>query len=467
MKTHAVSSGTFKISTRAPLVLQAFLGSCVGVTLCDRKAGIGGLIHLLLPEPPSIDPTWNPEVSAATGMPIFIDALCREGAQLERLEACIGGGALMDPVSQSDLLLDIGGRTAEMVQQILSDAKIPIKQSEIGGYFSCCMGLDLQTLETTIEPAIIPMHKMLTDCAISSPRGQLDKVIDGLSPVPQTALKLIRMINCANSSFHEISNEVCQDQVLSARIIKLCNSVSINSRMKVDSIEKALIRIGEKHLLLIALSFSLESFISQASHGYSLCKGGIFHHSVWTANICRNLAEITCKAQPDIAYTAGLLHDIGKVVLDQFMSDAHPLFYRQSQTVNGDLTAMERELFGITHTEAGHRLASRWDMPEFITDTILHHHQPEKAVIAGELAHLVYTADLISSRFLLGHEIENMNTTRLRTSLDVIGFDLDELPALLAGIPSMASLIFNNTGFNTDRVPLAPPTSAHEPSVLH
>ena len=74
MKVQTVPSGSFLIDKRRAEMLQAFLGSCVGVTLCDRKAGIGGLMHLLLPEPPSMDLSWNPEVSAVTGMPIFLDA---------------------------------------------------------------------------------------------------------------------------------------------------------------------------------------------------------------------------------------------------------------------------------------------------------------------------------------------------------------------------------------------------------
>ena len=98
--------------------------------------------------------------------------------------------------------------------------------------------------------------------------------------------------------------------------------------MKVDSIDKALLRIGEKKLMLLALSSSMKNFISQAGRGYSLCKGGIFHHSVRTAHISGKLAELTGKAHTDMAYTAGLLHDIGKVILDQYMHSAYPLFYR-------------------------------------------------------------------------------------------------------------------------------------------
>ena len=244
--------------------MQALLGSCVGVTLVDREAGIGGLIHLLLPEPPSMDLTWNPEVSAATGMPIFIDELCRQGAGKERLQACIAGGALIDPVSQADLTLDIGGRTAEMVQYILQNEKIPIRQIEVGGCFSYCISLNLTTWETTIEPFVMPAAKTVADHHSRPTSEQLNEVIEKLIPIPQIALKIIRMISDEASSFREVSQEVLQDQVLSARIIRMCNSVSINPGMKVDSIDKALLRIGEKNLMLLALSSSMENFISQA-----------------------------------------------------------------------------------------------------------------------------------------------------------------------------------------------------------
>ena len=276
MRVHTVTSGSYMISRQKPEIMQAYLGSCVGVTLYDRKAGIGGLIHLLLPEPPSVDLTWNPEVSAVTGMPIFIDALCRQGARKERLQACIAGGALMGPVSLADLTLDIGGRIAEMAQHILQREKIPIRRIEVGGYFSYSVSLDLTTWETTIKPFVIPAPKTTADNFCRPTAEQLDEVIEELLPIPQTALKIIRMINDDSYSFREVSREVLRDQVLSARLIRMCNSVSIDPGMKVDSIKKALLRIGDKNLMLPALSFSLQNFITHARQGYSLSREASF-----------------------------------------------------------------------------------------------------------------------------------------------------------------------------------------------
>ncbi len=265
---------------------------------------------------------------------------------------------------------------------------------------------------------------------------QINDAIEELIPIPQIALKIIRIINDENSSFREIAREILQDQVLSARIIRMCNSVSVNLATKVDSIEKALLRIGEKSLVLMALSFSMNKFISQASRGYSLCKGGMFHHSVWTARMCAKMAEMTSKARPELAYTAGLLHDIGKVVLDQYMNGAYPLFYRQLQIQGSDLTTAEKDLFGISHTDAGHLLARRWDIPESVGEAVLHHHEPDKAGRNRPLPHLVYLADLLNSRFVPGHHVNRIDSSLLRKSLETLDLDIGNLPALLAGAPA-------------------------------
>ena len=436
MKIHIIPSGSFLIGFQKPEMMRAFLGSCVGVTICDRKAGVGGLIHILLPEPPSEDWSWHPRASAVTGMPLFIEALLRQGAKRERMEACMAGGALIAPVSQADLALDIGGRIAEIVQYNLEKEKIAVLQSEIGGYFSCCLSLNLMTWQTAIDPISIPAPQP-GDSLFNRPAPeQIDNTLKNLLPIPQVALKIIRMVGNENTSFSDVAHEVIQDQVLSAKLIQLCNSVSLHSRSKVDSIEKALLRIGEKSLLLLAFAFSMENFISHANQGYSLCKGGIFNHSVWTAIISRKLAEITGKASPDVAYTAGLLHDIGKVVLDQYMYAAYPLFYRKMENQTVDLITAELDLFGTTHTEAGYRLALIWDLPDFITDTVRYHHNPQSAPSNIDLVHLVYLADLLSSRFLLGYDIEKIDAAHFYPSMVQLGFNPMSLPGLFSEIPS-------------------------------
>lgn len=434
MKTNVVVSGTYTVSSKKPEILQAFLGSCVGITLCDREASVGGLIHLLLPEPPSMDTTWNPEVSAATGLPMFIEALNRLGARNNHMEACMAGGALMDPISQTDLFMNIGGRTAEVARHILCDAGIQITKSEIGGYFLCRISLNLSTWETTIDPVEIPVPSTDEKSFTKPSAEQLDHAIENILPIPQVALRIIRMIGDDDISFKDIAREIIQDQVLAAKILKLCNSVFLGTKMRVDSVEKGLMRIGQKSLLPLALSVSVKNFLTNSNLGYSLCMGGLFNHSLVSAYISRKLAEITGKLPTDLAYTAGLLHDIGKVVLDQYMNNAYPLFYRKLQGDNDNLEDIEKQILGASHTDVGNRLALLWDMPESIRQAILYHHCPGEAESNQDLTHLIYVANFISARFLVGQNLEKMNSEYLESSFRTIDFDPSCFPALLAGI---------------------------------
>ena len=132
-----VASGSYRVEIQKPVVLEAYLGTCVGVALYDPVARVGGLIHLLLPEPISQEATSEPEKFASTGFPIFLKALYDAGASAENTKASIAGGALVGPIDNSDLKLDIGGRTAEKVMQFLKGENIKIDKLETGGFFTC------------------------------------------------------------------------------------------------------------------------------------------------------------------------------------------------------------------------------------------------------------------------------------------------------------------------------------------
>ena len=430
---HIVPSGKFAVRQKAKLCLEAYLGTCVGITLCDRRAGVGGLIHLILPAPTGADKPWHPEAYAETGMPLFLQAIYDAGASKDHLEACIAGGALMGPVSKRDLDLDIGGRTTEIVQTVLKNASIPIINAETGGSFGCRLNLDLLTFKSAIEPIALSPSSIKTDFTPPRPE-EIDAAILRASPIPQIALKIIRMINYGKYNMTEIGREIKTDQVISAKIIQLCNSAFISSK-NISSIDRALVILGEQMLLKLVVSSSVESYFSASSQGYSLCRGGLFQHALRTAMVAEKLARFTGKATPDIAYTAGLLHDIGKVVLDHFLVGIWPFFYRRTQIDGIELCETESEKLGITHTQAGRLLAEQWALPENLRDTIQHHHFPENATVDPNLTHLVYLADLIMSRFQVGHELECLNVEQLAMRLAQLELSTSQLPEIVELIP--------------------------------
>ena len=433
--TRLVGSGSYVVSVKKNEILEAYLGTCVGVAIFDPCSNVGGLIHLLLPEPTGIGKVWQPEGYASTGLPPFIRAICDAGANKGRLEAYVAGGGLVGPICERDLTLDIGGRTAEIVERVLSQEGIPIRKTETGGFFTCRLTLNSETCEVNIEPLDRSTGPASRKAVKKPTQKQLDEATDSVRPIPQIALKIIRMLQDYKHSLQDMAKEVRQDQIVSAKVIRLCNSPFFSMKIEIASIDRALVMLGEKHFMQLVVSVSLEGFFPENGLGYSLCKGGLYNHALGTAMLAETLANITGKASPDIAYTAGLLHDVGKVVLDQYIAPAHPFFYRRTQVDGVDLVVVEREVFGITHAEAGSRLAERWSLPESLADTIKHHHFPEEATVNPELTHLVYLADLIMSRFLVGQELERLNTDKLISRMKKVGLDSKQLPVIVDSIP--------------------------------
>jgi len=318
--------------------------------------------------------------------------------------------------------------------QFITDEKIQIEKSETGGFFTCRLSVNMQTWNCCIEPAGI--DKLKPDINFKIPKAkEISRAIRDLQPIPQVALKILRMINEDIYEIDALAEEIRKDQVISARALQLCNSAIFSKRKKVESLEHAVVMLGQSLLLKYVILALLNDFFSQCGMGYSLCKGGIYHHAISTAIIAEKLAELTGKVSPSLAYTAGLLHDIGKVVLDQYIYAGFPLFYRQLNEERKNLIEVEKNILGIDHTEAGGDLAHSWSLPESLVETIRYHHKPENTVQNTELVHIVYLADLLMSRFHTSLELERIDTEALASRLEIIGFSIDRFPDIIDIIP--------------------------------
>ena len=433
--SHHVSAGCYFVGRKQPLVLEAYLGTCVAVAMVDPAAGVGGLAHYLLPEPVSLQSAFQLEKYAASGMPLFLKALFAAGAQRDRLRATMAGGALIGPLEDVDLDLDIGGRTAETVEKILLTEGIPIERAETGGVFSCCLKLDMQRWACRIDPSGAERLEPPQAPSLPGP-GEIERVAEGLQPVPQAALKIMRLIEEDDYDIRLLAAELRKDQVLSARTLQLANSVMFSTRQRIESIDQALMHLGVNLVMKFVIAAAVEGFFAQSGMGYSLCRGGLYHHAVGVAVIAEQLARLTGAAKPGIAYAAGLLHDIGKVVLDQFVGGAYPLYYRHLiEEGTTDFTQAEQALFGTTHPAVGFQLAQRWSFPDSLAEAIRSHHEPEPGSRHRGLGSLVFLSNLLMSRFHAGLEIGRQVTRTITPRLAAVGLAPGQLPQIVDLIP--------------------------------
>ena len=269
LETRYVETGSYYVGETEPLILEAYLGTCVGVALYDPEANVGGLIHILLPEPVSPGSSFMPEKYAVNGMPLFIKALNEAGADPEKLRAYVAGGALVGPLEEQDLNLDIGGRTTEIVLKILKNEGISIEKIETGGFFSCRISLNMKNWECAVDP--LGSDKLNGAEAFVAPSSKdISHTIENIQPIPQIALKILRTFVADDDfDFEEIANEVRKDQVISAKTLRLSNSAMFARKHQIDSLDHALVLLGKDLLIKLVIMAAVKDFFNQSSKGYS------------------------------------------------------------------------------------------------------------------------------------------------------------------------------------------------------
>ena len=433
-----VPSGQYFVSKIDNVIAQAFLGSCVGLVIFDKENEVGGLYHILLPEPSASYEEDFAEKYAKTGLPLFFTELEQLGAKKENMKAVVVGGALMGDVTNLDLQLDIGGRTSDVVLKYLEENNIETIRTETGGYFGYKLSFNFNTFEFQIEMIGSDQAEFHKPTSIV-PLESIDKVIQRIKPIPQIALKVIRMIHADDVSMRVIGKEIRQDQVLTAKIIQLSNSAFVNPRSRIQTIDQALVMLGERRILLLTLSIFTEWYYKEADNGYSLCKGGLFQHALATALAAQEIAKITRRIEPELGYTAGLLHDIGKIVLDQWVDRQYPLFYRHLYSdENLTLSQVEQKMFNIDHTQAGAKLAKSWELPENLALVIEHHHNLEKFNENPDLLHIINFANLLVSYFKTGLVVNKFDERNLAASVEYLKMTPDQIIQVVERVP------FNN-----------------------
>ena len=368
---------------------------------------------------------------------MLLNEIFQMGGKPENMTASIAGGALVGPVSHQDINLDIGGRSVDIAVELLNREGISISKSETGGFFTCTLALDLWDGSTHIRPAWDGNGNPFTDHHVIPTIKEIQKTIDTLTPIPQTALKILRIVQKNDYSIETISKELHKDQVLGARTLQMCNAAMFSGKIKIETLKDALMILGETTLIHSIITVAIENYFSQnEGKGYSLCRGGMFYHSLGCAVTAQAIAAKIDGIDSQTAYTAGLLHDIGKVVLDQHIAPLCPLFFRELHHHKSDYLDLEKKILGITHSEAGAILANGWRFSDALTAVIRHHHHPAGAPkIHRTLVSLIYLADMLMSRFNTSYEIDKMQYNHLAGVLKDLHLTTADIPSLIDVIP--------------------------------
>ncbi|MFH1019629.1 MAG: HDOD domain-containing protein [Pseudomonadota bacterium] len=215
--------------------------------------------------------------------------------------------------------------------------------------------------------------------------------------VPLISSAVARLLELSGNSEHgiaEIVNIVKYDAVLTARILKVVNSAAFARNTEVCSVDHAVSLLGEDMVVGIAMSEAAGLLFEKKLEGYAAEAGSLWRHDLKTAIAAKKIAGYArTEVKGDLAFTCGLLHDLGKGVVSDFLRNT-PKKIQQAmeQKKFPDYAAAERAILGIDHAEAGYELSLNWKLPVPLPQAIRFHHQP--ALADETLKPLVYTVHL-------------------------------------------------------------------------
>lgn len=227
--------------------------------------------------------------------------------------------------------------------------------------------------------------------------------IPTLPTLPQVALKVNELIHEPNVSVRILSDIIMKDQAIVTNILKLVNSSFYGFPSKIDSVSRAILVLGFETLRNAILSVSATQTLSKVNGHEDFSITDFWRHSIAVAVTCRRLSIRIPLEVPETCFVAGLLHDMGKVIIASFFNEEFQQVITLCRSGIHYLEA-ERSVLPLSHARIGGYLAEKWRLPENLRNAIIYHHNPKEGVAGSNLAILVHAADIIVNRIMNGSE---------------------------------------------------------------
>jgi putative nucleotidyltransferase with HDIG domain len=205
------------------------------------------------------------------------------------------------------------------------------------------------------------------------------RTVANLRPMPTSITRALRAIEDSSATSAEISEIIGLDQALSASILQSANSAAMGFATDCSKLSEAVMRLGFKRLKGLILGIAAVGPFNQSLKGYRFGAGELWNHSIATAVSAEWVARELRYPDPEEAYTAGLLHDMGKLFLDQFVFSDYTRIVDLMLKYKLTLYQAEQQLLGIDHAQVGGLIAEKWNFPLILVDAIRYHHTPSFA----------------------------------------------------------------------------------------
>ncbi len=223
--------------------------------------------------------------------------------------------------------------------------------------------------------------------------------------LPNILAKILALLNDPRSSARQLEEIITYDQALSTKVLTIANSAYYGFRHEILTVRRAVVALGYEEIRNICLGASLMGFLHPSTFRDGQQAELLWLHSLAVAEGARLLAEaVSQDMEPEVAFTAGLIHDLGKVILAAFFPEEIDAVLELMESQNLSFRQAETAL-GVEHTAVGQALCQKWDLPPQLVEAVGKHHELSSELEFPRLTAAVHVADFLARQAVMGHSI--------------------------------------------------------------
>lgn len=243
--------------------------------------------------------------------------------------------------------------------------------------------------------------------------------LEGLPTLPPIVQRLNKLIENEETSLNQIAELIEKDQVITSKILRLANSAFYGFPKRISTVQNALMLLGVNIIKILIITSSIFDIIYKEDVK-------LWEHSVGVATCARILAEKLEIKDPQEVATAGLLHDLGKIIEKVSFKEEYKKIEELVQDGKSPLLA-EKEIFGLDHAEIGAFLMRTWNLPDRLIEAVEAHHELEKAKDFKKESALIHLANVLIHARGYGDSLYNKVPPLEQKALKLLNFNLLEI----------------------------------------
>lgn len=228
--------------------------------------------------------------------------------------------------------------------------------------------------------------------------------IDNLPSLPSIVTKLIQVVNSPDTSADDAAKLIQKDPALTTKMLRLANSAFYGIPRSISSVSSAVVILGFNTIRSLVLSASVMKMFATTKQP-AVDKDKFWKHSIVCAMTAKTIVRKYINIRmmdPESAFCAGILHDIGKLIFSEFAQEDYLEVCHLARKNGIPLLMAEKQILGITHTDIGRILADKWALPLDLEYALVYHHSPMEADSLIDLVTTIHVANAITHSLGLG-----------------------------------------------------------------